>query len=58
MPSTTICIRCSGAIAASGTAVITAHRSGEPLLYLCSLLIALAARGAAGWTSAGIESAG
>jgi hypothetical protein len=32
-----------GAIAASGTALITAYKSGEPLLYLCSLTIALLA---------------
>jgi hypothetical protein len=32
-----------GTIAASGTALITAYKSGEPLLYLCSLAIALVA---------------
>jgi diguanylate cyclase (GGDEF)-like protein len=32
-----------GAIAASGTALITAYKSGEPWLYLCSLMIALLA---------------
>ena len=32
-----------GTVAASGTALITAHKSGEPLLYLCSLAIALVA---------------
>jgi diguanylate cyclase (GGDEF)-like protein len=32
-----------GAIAASGTALITAYKSGEALLYLCSLTIALVA---------------
>ena len=37
-----------GAIAASGTALITAYKSGEPLLYLCSLMIALVAC-ARGW---------
>ena len=37
-----------GAIAASGTALITAYKSGEPVLYLCSLMIALVAC-ARGW---------
>jgi diguanylate cyclase (GGDEF)-like protein len=37
-----------GAIAASGTALITAYKTGEPLLYLCSLAIALVAC-ARGW---------
>ena len=32
-----------GTIAASGTALVTAYNSGEPLLYLCSLAIALVA---------------
>ena len=44
MPSTTTFVRCSwGSIAASGTALITAYKSGEPLLYLCSLAITLLA---------------
>jgi diguanylate cyclase (GGDEF)-like protein len=37
-----------GAIAASGTALITAYKSGEPLLYVCSAMIALVAC-ARGW---------
>jgi len=32
-----------GAIAASGTALITAYKSGEPLVYVCSAMIALVA---------------
>jgi diguanylate cyclase (GGDEF)-like protein len=32
-----------GSIAASGTALITAYKTGEPLLYLCSFLIAVVA---------------